>query len=414
MELDLSSVDPRFAYPIADTLAKWKNGFTPNEMQQQVSEMLNQDASIAIYASTARRPEFLLAQTENTSLVLILGAMDRFIIGNVVEGYLTHRDSRGPTGIHPLALEWANNTYPLFIGQFGNFRDRIIVGGYSWGGACAQALGVQLRQLKPNAIISVVTYGSPRVCDDRGQLSLAGFDLGRWMNAGDGIALTPPPPNKAPIMHALLSSSESENLQQWQQTGEGRVLNADRTIQRSMVPFIQPVWADLRLGNFLLNSQAAIAIEHRIDLYVERLSAWIVANPRVEERIRAVAQEGEEPPMQHRRNQPNPELEMPGAPVGEVQGARIAPWVLPIPIGAAVDAVPPRIASDGPDKPYYYLLENGAHTVCTGEVCVAICSTKRGARSMARTLNQAWNKWNRATAGDADTFAATARENFID
>jgi pimeloyl-ACP methyl ester carboxylesterase len=79
----------------------------------------------------------------------------------------------------------------LRLDQHSAMRD-VFLFGHSAGGVIALALASLLHRRSSGLKTHVVTYGAPRSFAERGNLTIDGVQLTRWMNTGDDVPRLPP------------------------------------------------------------------------------------------------------------------------------------------------------------------------------------------------------------------------------
>lgn len=414
MDLSRAMSDPVAAFEIARILQLKKNGAGTAFMKAWMSTFMGGIVEYEWFEPTDTRPEYFVAKIPSAMFIGFLGAMTTNIMVNIVSGYAEHRDVRGPTGFHRLNEVGYSDIYSTLRTTFGDIPPRIIIAGYSWGGTMALRLAVMLKFIVANSNVSVISFGSPKPGDDRNAQALNGIEICRWMNEGDAVPLAPPSPGRAPLLHTLVSRATSQAFQSFQQTGDGRILDAAGNITTGMFPPITTIYTDLSIGNFLVNNDAAVAVEHRIETYEARLSAWTVAHPEAPPPPPFNPRERRVQPQEFALGEPNPERMIAGFPEGEQVRNREGVFLLPRKLDDVVALLPPFNPGVALKPPYYYERVNGAHCLMHAGNMLDIFSTKRGAKSAVKSWNQCWGKWNRSVTGDSSALTDSVIENFLE
>ena len=324
----------------------------------------------------------------------LLGATTAPIVGGAVLGWIEGRRQRNAAGIIRSCDAVAEHA--LFGAPEGArpFANRIIIAGYSYGGACGLGLAYQLRSIEPSRVISVVSFGSPKAGDDRAELAFRQIDNCRWMNAGDNVPYCPPTSFEAIILHRLLATSESVSVDDLTQVRVGKLLAVDGTITDAAYPANPGRFTDLSLAAFLVSNESPTAINHSLAEYVRRFGQWQINNPPAQVRERASAQPvppvtSEEPAV----NPATPAAQMP-----------LKPFPSDLP------PRPPRPVRVG--NPYLTVHNGRLWVVQFQGSTVYVGRSKRDAKIFAARMNSAYHHWNAAPAGDADGLAESVHQVF--
>lgn len=350
---------------------------------------------------------------EGHLFIFCLGATTPILATNTIDGYRAQRQFRGESGFNTQFQEWATRKAAELrpTDQGDGYQFHLI--GHSAGGGLMVCLAWILNFASPQGIVSVTTFGSPRVADDRAGPGLVRVRQARFMNRLDPIPFLPERPGENPVGAALIELNAAANLSQFQHYGDGYRVGAAGEIEEATLPLLVCAPSTISLLGWASGILAEPVLEHSIATYQVRLEAAAA--------ILAIANAPQVPiiPVQddgggHRR-----EVVVPGiiAGIGQILDApRVVPMAPMGPPGADAPLPASQVQTAGTPQyqgPYYSQRSNGKPCVFCNGVRLIVCRGGKEARTLARRMNAVWRGWNRAPVGDVDGLVQSVAAEFL-
>ena len=394
MDTNLSAKDPRFAYGGVRLLYNFFDSPQAVDITDLINDFLGQPAQIGGAVEQDGTPRFAVADANGISLFLILGATTTASVQALVTGWLEPRDRRPITGFTSTIQQSATRIAQSYFGGVAGIKPRVIIFGYSAGGAIAQCLGSGLANNNVNAVVSVCTFGQPRPGDDRTVQACLRLDYAAWANVGDNIRYCPPNGREGRTLHQFLSRQESVTVNQLGQLELAQMLTDGALIVPETPGTEGGPFTDLTIVNFLFRNGSSVAENHRLSEYHRRLLLYTDRNPPVPQRPRAQNQIGVPP--------------VPPLPFPPVGGA--APQNQP----ATLEEVPARTTPQRVFVPPYRAVKTGKiWTVVVEGNSVYVAKGKQDAKRFASRMNSAYLHWWNAPAGDGPALADSVSNLFL-
>lgn len=363
--------------------------------QTRVNEFLNAVPTGRDRGISEFYPANTIWEAPGVLLITLTGASTQAMIRHIINSYLQNRDLRDARGFTPFAALGADTIFSFVSTYAAENIPRVIIAGYSWGGAVAVALANNFRRSNSSSVISCLTFGAPKPGDDRLGLAIQGIDLTRYQNTGDAVTTFPPPAGNASIMYALTPASGYHNLLDNHQVGRGLVIDADFVVSPGDVVPENSMFTDLSLANFLISNESPIAQYHALETYAHRLDNAFVESSTALAPSSAV-------------NAANYQASPRSGPVIRSPRSGVIP---PPPVPDSVR--PPQPAASSPN-PYVSQKINGAPCVTFLDVVIAVCKTSKASRNLARSLNTSWRRWNATRIGDSSALQHSVEVLFVD
>jgi len=393
MDLSYGARDPYFAAATCSLLYNWSESPTLVAVDDLVDGFLGQTARIDEFLEGNGNVRMGLASANGVSLFLFLGATQPLTVANAVGGWLQPRDRRMPTGFCNSFFLQAELAAARHISQLGPIQQRVIIAGYSCGGAVGQALGTALANSNQANIVTVVTFGQPRPGDDRIVFAGRRVDYHAYWNEGDNVRFCPPNNREALVMHLLLTRDESLTVNQLGQLDQATKISFDEQLSLEPANNEGAGITDLSLAAFLSTNEAATSVNHSLAEYNRRLQIWEVRNPPAPVRPRAANNVG-----------------VPGVFVPPVQP--IPPAVARPREPTSADVPPRRQVAKLPRPPYRAVKVGKIWTVEYNGDTVYVAKVKTEAKRFALRMNSAYGLWRGAKAFDGPAFTESVANLF--
>lgn len=394
-DLTESALDPRMASAIAQSLFLRAANSSLETQLTAASLFLNGNATRWDLPVFENSPDWVAYTAGENVLVLFLGATNAALVRAIADGYTASTLQRGPRGFHPLAESMGTLVSNSLQSQGMGMRHRLIIGGYSWGGVVAMAATARIQQWMIPLATTVCTFGSPCPGDARARIEVGTGDVHRWMNGGDNVTLYPPSQAQSPLLSFLQSNAARQNMNAYVQIADGHVMLANSSVYPDMNIPTPQTNVDVSLAAFLLSNSAAVAGEHSMATYYNRIAAYVSILPQP-----AIF------PGNANLDQPR----LPAAPRNPLADQpRIPGTPLPIP-----DVVRPQQTFNGAYSPYKSTREGGVPVVQYEGITLCVAKSGTAARNLARSLNTSWRRWNRTRVGNASAFEFSVSEAFLD
>lgn len=393
MDLSLGARDPRFAAGACSLLYNWSESPTLVQIDNLVDGFIGQQARLDEFLESSGNVRTGFAGANGVSMFLFLGATLTPTVARAVGSWLEPRHNRQPTGFCTGFQQQADLAAARFVTSIGPLQRRILIFGYSVGGAVALALGVSLANADPANVVTVVTFGQPRPGDDRMVQACRRVDYHAYWNEGDNLRFCPPNSREAFTLHLLLTGNESLTINQLGHLDQATKISEQEELSVEPASNEGDNLTDLSLTGFLISNEAPTSRAHAIAEYNRRLTIWEARNPPPPFRPRAANAIGV------------PQILVPPQAVVQAGPQR--------PSDPTTANIPRRpIAPKKPRPPYRAVRSGKTWTVVYNGGIVGVYKVKTEAKRFASRMNSAYGLWRNAPAFDGPAFEASVADLF--
>jgi len=286
MIFDESSESPRLALFCARMLRDQEAGADVNDIGLAIAAESKLAVQSWNHPSGAVRPRMTYHANSQFGIWLISGTDDMTQVAALVSAY---------------SLRIPNDTFPglpnyfhdqgFGIGQLQHAvgrpdPQRVYYVGHSLGGALAQATCAMEERSIPRVNHLSVTFGSPRVGDDRFRQRLTRNSNTRWMNDDDSVPLLPP---ELPASIQFASGLGNEVLGRWASFvhgGGGVVCDFDGRPRSDVIPPFGVITGGASLVAWAFKAMIDSSTSHSMTEYVRRLQLLVgLVTPPVQARV---------------------------------------------------------------------------------------------------------------------------------
>lgn len=148
-------------------------------------------------------------------------------------------------------VDWGRDVFERIAQRPELLKRRIFLTGHSYGGAVAIAAATLLGQVCARGQVTVITFGSPKVADERWYRPLDSQNVIRWMNIGDPVPALPPNSGEQGVPIGLLKKTQFEILlPAIDQTKGGKLVRENFKVVSAASPQITPGLLTIALDAF--------------------------------------------------------------------------------------------------------------------------------------------------------------------
>lgn len=407
MDIHGSASDPLFAQQCCFIMDAMIGDGNFTRAGQLLSQLTGKSLTIQYYSINNLVPPMAMAWSDGVAFIFMAGLSTRQQAAALTAGWIEGRDQRTQYGFVRVCDFVSDAVFGRIQAAGIDTTLRVILVGYSYGGACLHSLASRLSLIAPAYVVSLVTFGSPKPGDDRMCQAMSRVDYCRWMNAGDNVPWAAPVGSQAVMMHVLLSRQESISVNELIQLANGGVLDIDGTITNAPYPPNAGPFTDLSILYFLVSNDAPVAEAHAIGEYYRRLTSYVAFNPPAPQRARAADDLGLVPAPA-----PEPVVQLPADLPDQLRRAIVNGENAPISVGQIPDLRTP-VSVQMRVLPYKTVKVGKIWTTQYQGATIYIGKGKGDARTFTNRLNSAYTHWLSAPAGDADALSESVSESFL-
>lgn len=236
-------------------------------------------ASTRYAAATATTPAYFMATNPSGTLVCINGAENPTLAGGLWSAYggslLDSQTDPRNAFIDAAAAIIGDVLFRYLNGLTG----KIVIAGYSFGGAVAAVLGVGVAAGRSPLDTEVISFGAPRPGGNSLDIALANVQVVRWMNNDDWVPMIPPKTIENGSYGLVSTAPTIRRYNHFHQPHGGFSLGVQGTIEPSPKPLAAVMPGPLSLLSSLVADEANLWGSHGLLQYQERLGRAVPAGP---------------------------------------------------------------------------------------------------------------------------------------
>lgn len=168
-------------------------------------------------------------------------------------------------------VQCAARCTPYFTSSMTVGVSKWLFAGWSLGGCVAQLTMAQLLYAGVISSARWMTFGSPRIGNNRLASFVSASQGTRWMNTGDSVPYLPPRIGDMPALPALYGILPTIRMQNFVHTSHGCEILDDGTLRAADLPVLSVPSFPASIASWLLGVDNTAGSPHNIASYVARL-----------------------------------------------------------------------------------------------------------------------------------------------
>lgn len=268
---DFSAHDLRFVYALSQYLGlSWYPGFTGNKSALEAYLLGNESAIISAHAGDNSRPAFTMIRTQSAVCLLIEGIGNSTQARALADAWQSPTDHNNKFTSNGFILSQATSIQALvnltqYVGR------KLVLFGHSFGGAIAHVLAAKMSDIGWTGGIASISLGAPKPAQAGLFAYLGNTEYERIFLSTDPVPYCPPDSRSAVLMHSLLSTGESTNVDQFVQPGNGLQIRPDGTVTVESNPTTLLSTQSFSLLGWLAGFTGNQGVGHSLGQYVNAL-----------------------------------------------------------------------------------------------------------------------------------------------
>jgi hypothetical protein len=365
--------DPRLAALCCQVLSALRTPANITAIQNLIFPLLGGTSQTISAPASDTTPGWVAMMRQGYAAVFIAGVSTLRQGLNTVAGYAGDPQENVNLPTNSYFIQMAQLIIDAVSSAANPATTRFFLCGHSLGGAVAETMERQLKRDSNPATCNVVTIGSPKPYNKVDAIGAEAAPLGRWFCEDDPIPLVIPTFIDTPGVLLFFDTNEIRRFENFCQPKGGMQVKLDNTIGPAQVPATASVTFVSSIAAFLLSCATNLSSPHSPEIMLARLLNWIAANPLPS----AVPQKGGAvllPTSSSKTAHNAAERALQAA----IQAAQFNADSVPVVIPAVWRFQAVRL------RPVWGVSFAGN--------VVTVCTTKRGARALARLFNQSFRK----------------------